>query len=320
MIRRNPPSVTGAIDIGGTKIAVGAIDENGRILAKRQLPTAAEDGFDAAMAKIAAMLNAVQEETGTDFIGIGIGCTGPIDPVTGEIGNVEFLPGWKGCNPVRVLAQMLNTRVAMENDADAATLAEGFWGAGRNRQRLICITVGTGIGGGILLNGHLYRGVGGAHPEIGHHAIDASGPKCFCGAAGCWEVLARGPAIPQRLLAMAPANYPHREGLTAQRVCELARAGDALAMDEVAREGRYLGIGVANLVTLFAPDMIVLGGNVMGSADLFLPAIKTVVRASCGLVPYEAVEIATASLGGDSPLIGAGMVWRHRFENVGDRI
>lgn len=319
MIRRKAPSVTGAVDIGGTKIAVGAVAADGRILAKRQVPTAASEGFDVAMVKIIALLNAVREEAGTDFLGVGIGCTGPVDPVTGEIGNVEFLPGWKGRNPVRDISLALNTRVAMENDADAATLAEGYLGAGRDCQRLICVTFGTGIGGGILLNGTLYRGVGGSHPEIGHHVIDANGPKCFCGANGCWEVLARGPAIPERLLATAPADYPHRDGLTAKDVCDLARAGDAQALAEIAREGRYLGIGIANLVTLFAPDTIVLGGNVMGSADLFLPTIRATVRETCGLVPSDAIAIKTASLGTDSPLIGAGMVWRHRFQNVGDK-
>ena len=312
-------TITGAVDIGGTKIAVGVVDENGKVLAKRETPTAAADGFDAAMAKIAAMLKAVRDETGKAFLGVGIGCTGPVDPVSGEIGEVDFLPGWQGGNPVRVLSKLVDTTVAMENDADAATLAEGTWGSGRKCNSLICITIGTGIGGGILLNGKLYRGIDGTHPEIGHHVIDCNGPLCFCGAHGCWEVLARGPAIPERLLRLAPPDYPHRDNLTAKTVCELARAGEVIASAEVVREGRYLGIGIANLVTLYAPEKIVLGGNVMGSADLFLPIIRTVVRQSCKLMPAESIEVTTASLGSDAPLIGAGMVWRHRYEGAGDR-
>ncbi len=197
----------------------------------------------------------------------------------------------------------------MENDADAAALAEAEWGAGRGKRSLICVTVGTGIGAGIVLNGSLYRGVGGAHPEVGHHVIDDSGPRCFCGARGCWEVLARGPAMAERVLRESPA----REGVTAQEVCEAARAGDPLAAREVEREGRYLGLGIANLITLYVPETIVLAGSVMESLDLFLPVIRRVVSESCGLVPADRVEIAPAALGAATPLVGAAAVWLHRL-------
>jgi glucokinase len=244
--------------------------------------------------------------------GIGIGCTGPVDPRSGEIGEVDFLPGWRGRNPVAELAKRYPVEVAMENDADAAVLGELAWGAGRERRNLISVTVGTGIGGGIVLDGALYRGVGGSHPEVGHHVIDASGPECSCGSRGCWEACARGPEIAARVLREAPAHYPHRAGLTAQRVCELAREGDAVATTEVAREGRYLGIGIANLVTLFVPEIIVLSGSVMESADLFLPIIRETVRSGCGLVPADSVQITTSALGRHAGLIGAGAVWHHR--------
>ena len=309
--------ITGAVDIGGTKIAVGAIDGSGRVLAKEETPTAARDGFDAAMERVTAMLGAVRAKAGVELCGIGIGCTGPVDPISGDIGVVDFLPGWTGRNPVERLSAAFGLSVAMENDADAAALGEAEWGAGRGKKSLICVTVGTGIGGGIILNGQLYRGVEGAHPEIGHHVIDDSGPLCFCGARGCWEILARGPAMVERLLSELPPGYPPRETLSAKTICELARAGDSYALGEVSREGYYLGVGIANLITLFAPEMIVLGGNVMGSADLFLPLIGEVVHKNCGLVPAEKVELRLASLGADAPLVGAGMVWCHRFANRG---
>jgi glucokinase len=315
----NTSSVTGAVDIGGTKIAVGAVDDQGRVLAKEEAPTAAEEGFDGAMGRVVAMLQRVRKAAGVELRGIGIGCTGPVDPIAGVIGNVDFLPGWQGCNPVKTLADAFHLDAAMENDADAATLGEAAWGAGRGKSSMICITIGTGIGGGIWLNGALYRGVNGSHPEIGHHVIEPDGPKCFCGAHGCWEILARGPAIAERMQALLPAGDPRRKGLTAKTVCDLARSGDPQAHSEVAREGTYLGLGVANLVTLFAPEAVVLGGNVMGSADLFMPTIKSVVAQNCGLVPARDVEIVLPKLGRDAPLIGAGMVWRHRYEETGDK-
>jgi glucokinase len=211
---------------------------------------------------------------------------------------------------------MFLLRVAMENDAVAAVLAEAEWGAGRNKKSLVCVMVGTGIGAGVVLDGSLYRGVAGSHPEIGHHVIDCSGPKCFCGANGCWEVLARGPAMVERMRNRIPGNDPQQGTLTAKSICDLARAGDATAQEEIEREGTYLGIGVANLVTLFAPDVIVLGGNVMLSVDLFMPTIKAIVHQNCGLVDSKMTTITPTSLGSGAPLIGAAAVWRRRFEGA----
>ena len=201
----------------------------------------------------------------------------------------------------------------MENDADASALAEAAWGAGKDKQRLIYVTVGTGIGAGIVLDGRLYRGVDGAHPEIGHHVIDASGRLCMCGFHGCWESLAAGPAMVSWVESVMPENYPHRDHLTAKRICELARQGDELARKAVGREARYLGLGLANLVTLFTPDAIVLGGSVMNSAALFLEEIRKTIGQCCRFVPYEKTELTLASLGEDANLIGAARVWHHRF-------
>jgi glucokinase len=205
----------------------------------------------------------------------------------------------------------------MENDADAAALAEAGWGSGRNKSRLVYVTIGTGIGTGLVFDGQLYRGVDESHPEIGHHAVDPSGPLCVCGFRGCWESLAAGPAMVSWLNSNMPHDYPHRHNLTAKRICELAQDGDALARQAVAREGRYLGLGLANLVTLFTPDAIVLGGSVMKSAPLFLEEIRTTIGRCCRLVPYEKTELTLASLGEEANLIGAARVWHHRFERQG---
>ena len=236
---------------------------------------------------------------------------------TGEIGEVNFFPAWRGNNPVADLARIFGVRVAMENDADAAALAEAAWGAGKDKKSLIYVTVGTGIGAGIVLDGQLYRGVDGAHPEIGHHVIDASGPLCMCGFHGCWESLAAGPAMVSWVESRMPKDYPHRDNLTAKRLCELAREGDEIALQAVDREARYLGLGLANLVTLFTPDAIVLGGSVMKSAVLFLEEIRKTICRCCRFVPCEKTDLTLASLGEDANLIGAARVWHHRFAQEG---
>ena len=302
----------GAVDIGGTKIAIGIVDDAGKVLSRMQAPTD-PNRYSAGIDLIASMLRETASNAGVVITGIGIGSTGPVDPMRGEFGDVDFLPGWRGRSPVNDLAEIFNVRVALENDGDAAALAEAGWGAGRNRTRLIYITVGTGIGGGIVLDGKLYRGVDGAHPEVGHQVIDPAGPQCTCGFRGCWESLAAGPGMVTWLESHAPADYPHRQGITAKRICELAQQGDAVALQAVDHEAFYLGLGLANLINLFTPDAIVLSGSVMKSAPLFLNRIREVIRGGCRFVPAEKTELTLASLGDNTNLIGAARVWHYRF-------
>lgn len=303
-----------AIDIGGTKIAVGIVDNNGHVLSQLSTPTDAAQGYANALDRTVDLLRKVEHDANTTITGIGIGSTGPVYPLTGEFGDMDFLPGWQGKNIVTDLQQVFHIQAALENDADASALGEAAWGAGKHKSRLIYITVGTGIGGGILLDGHLYRGADHSHPELGHHVIDAtSGPECSCGFRGCWEAVAAGPAMPAWMQANTPANYPNREGLTAKQICDLAREGDPLARQCIDREARYLGLGLANLINCFTPDAIVLGGSVMNSADLFLDGIHKTIHQGCRYVPYQKTKILRASLGENANLIGAARVWHHRF-------
>jgi glucokinase len=301
--------VIGAVDIGGTKIAVGAIAPDGRIATRLECPTAPERGFSSAIREIVEMLREAERGVGGPYAGIGIACPGPLDPFTGVIGDVGTLPGWQGGNLNRELEREFGVRVAVENDADAAALAEACWGAAKGAARFIYITVSTGIGGGIILDGELYRGVDGAHPELGHQVIDASGPLCYCGAHGCWESLASGPAM----AAWMRGVRPDRANLTAADICELARLGDADAGRAVEREGEYLGLGLANLVTLFTPGVIALGGGVMKSSSLFLDRARAVIRRICTQVPSEKTELRLASLGADTGLVGAARAFLHRY-------
>ena len=301
----------GAVDIGGTKIAVGMVDDKGKVLSRMEAPTD-PNRYSDGIELIAHMLRKTAQRAEGELIGIGIGSTGPVNPIRGEFGDVDFLPGWRGKSPVRDLSAIFNVRVALENDGDAAALAEAEWGAGRNRSRLIYVTVGTGIGCGIVLDGQLYRGVDGAHPEVGHHVIDPAGPECTCGFHGCWESLAAGPAMAAWVESHAAADYPYRHGITAKRICELAQDADKVAVQAVEREAYYLGLGLANLINLFTPDAIVLGGSVMKSAPLFLDRIRAVIRQGCRFVPGEKAELVLASLGEDTNLIGAARVWHYR--------
>ena len=303
----------GAVDIGGTKIAAGMVDEDGTILCRVESPTEPERGFEDALSRISAMLREASRHAGDPFCGIGIGCTGPIDPFTGIVGKVDFLSGWEGGNLAEGLGREFQVPVAVENDADAAALGEAGWGSGRGKQNFIYVTISTGIGGGIILDGKLYRGVDGAHPEIGHHVIDPAGPLCFCGAHGCWERLAAGPAMAEWLKSQLPPQEQTSAVLDAKDICDLAMRGDELCGKAVEREAFYLGLGLANLVTLFTPDAIALGGGVMKSARLFLERAREVIRQNCGLVPFEKTEILLASLGPDTALAGAARAWFHRF-------
>jgi glucokinase len=309
----------GAVDIGGTKIAIGVVDGSGHLLSRHESPTEADAGYSSALDRIVGMLRAAEADSGAKMCGIGIGSTGPVYPLSGEFGEVNFFPNWCGENPVSDLERIFKLPVAMENDADAAALGEGAWGAGRGKSRFIYVTVGTGIGVGVVLDGHIYRGIDHTHAEIGHHVIDPSGPLCSCGVNGCWESLAAGPAMVHWIESNAPSDYLHRGGLTAKKVCSLSRAGDEWAMRAVRREGRYLGLGLANLVTMFVPDAIALGGSVMKSSGLFLDAIRETIDKSCRLVPHDKTELTLASLGEDANLIGAASVWHHRFASNGGR-
>jgi glucokinase len=166
---------------------------------------------------------------------------------------------------------------------------------------------------GIVLRGELYRGVDGAHPEIGHQIVDASGPKCYCGARGCWEALAAGPAMARWMEERLPGC-----GLSAKQICAMAAEGDELARNAVEREAHFLGLGLANLVNIFCPEAIVLGGSVMQSAHLFLHRIQDEIRSNCTQVPSDRTQIRLSSLGPHAAIIGAAQTWHHRFSGKGE--
>lgn len=294
----------GAVDIGGTKIAVGIVSEDGQILDRSECPTDPSRGFPYAMLRIREMLRQGIDRCGT-LDGVGVGCPGPLDPFRGVIGDVGTLPGWNGCDLTNAIGEHFGVSVVVENDADAAALAEFAWGTTRTSGKLIYVTISTGIGAGIVHGGQLYRGVRGAHPEIGHQLIDPSGPLCYCSLSGCWESLASGSAMSSWFAETHPERGPH----TAAQICALAREGDPLALGAARREAHYLGLGLVNLVTIFAPEVICLGGGVMQSSELFLDDVRAMVSSLCTQVPAEHMTITLSSLGANIGLLGAAQSW-----------
>lgn len=292
----------GAVDIGGTKIAVGLVTREGQLVDAITLPTRREQPYSEGLDEVGASLRTLAATHQVDIEGIGIGTTGRLT-ADGALTPNAFLPSWSGRVPTHDLAAQFGVTTAIENDGDAAALAEARWGAGRDIERLIYVTVSTGIGAGIVLAGRLYRGVSGCHPELGHHVVDPAGPACFCGAHGCWESLASGSA-----LAAWARTHGGDADWDARRVCDLAEAGHPLAQQAVQRTARYLGIGLANVITMFAPDCIALGGGVMRRWNLFRPGVLAVIEQQCGLVPWSRVHLGPAEVT-QPGLVGAAAVW-----------
>src|SRR6266508_1675415 len=297
----------GAIDIGGTKIAVGLVTESGHLLDSVSLPTRPEQPYSAALGDVIAALEKLIQTNKATLRGIGLGATGRITPTSGMIQTNPFLPNWSACYPAQDLSAHFGITTAIENDADSAALAEYQWGAGAGAERLIYVTISTGIGGGIMLNGKLYRGVDDSHPEIGHHSIDPNGPVCFCGANGCWERMASGTA----LTLWARENGGEADW-DARTICDLAERGNSVACLAVAREAHYLGIGLANLITIFSPDHLILGGGLMQRWELFRESVEATIRGQCGLVPWQKIHLTISQLQ-HTGLLGAAAVWIHHY-------
>lgn len=286
------------IDIGGTKIAVAALSGRGEILARTEIETRAAEGAPRVIARLIQAMHSITPSG--SLLGIGIGCTGPVDPRTGHVMNPYTLPTWADVDIVSPLAAEFKTDVVLENDCDAAALAEFWQGAAQGTQNAIYVTVGTGIGAGLILQGKLYRGVGMVAGEFGHTTIDYAGAPCYCGSRGCLEMYAAGPAIAKA--------YELKTGVsdaTARTVIEAALGRDAHAVHVIERAAYYLGAGLANLISLLAPDVIVLGGGVMEHFELFEPTIRDTISKNVALVPWQLVNITRAALGANAGVLGA---------------
>jgi glucokinase len=280
----------GVVDLGGTKILSMIVDEGGRILGEDRRPTEAAEGPEVGLERIAASLEAVLAETGLgrdDLRAAGVCSPGPIDPVRGVLPEASNLPGWINVPIRQYLADRLGVPVILEHDATAAAYGEFVYGAGRGFRNIIYITVSTGIGAGLVLDGRLYRGASGAAGEVGHITIEAEGPPCFCGKPGHVEGLASGRAIAREGEAVLArggsplmARLAEEDGqLSAATVQRAAEAGDPEAIRILRRAGYYLGIGLAAYVDIFNPEVLIIGGGLRHMRDFYLgPAEEEMTR------------------------------------------
>ena len=293
------------IDLGGTIVRAGAFDSQGKLLAVQETPIEAKRGPEFGLRKIQELIDQVlAESVAKSLIGIGIGCTGPIDAVQGTVNNPFTLPTWENVPIVAWMQKAFHVPVTLENDANVAALGEYWQGAGRTAKRLYAVTVGTGIGTALIVDGQVYRGLDGSHPEGGHMILDPTGPACYCGARGCWESLCAGPAIERQaraadvtgsvLIEMASGDP---EKITARMVFEAARTGDRVACSIVERFSAYFAQGILNIAILFVPEVIVLSGGVMRSLDLLMPRLQQTLRAYTAIIPGDHVQIMPAQLG-----------------------
>ncbi len=287
------------MDIGGTKTAIAAIDDSGRIHARDKFETRSERGFAAGLATLTEAIHRVLNEAGwkmEELEGIGIGCTGPVNPAHGTIHNPYTLPGWENANIVADLEAEFRKQVILENDADAAAFGEYHFGAGRDANPVVMVTVGTGIGGAVLLNGKINRGSSGEHPELGHIPVLPGGPDCYCGIKGCWESLASGTAI-----AVAGKAYSFEDS----PAVFAAMFNDKRAAGIIERAVSATATATWTLLHTFLPQRIIFGGGI-GEAhfELFAKAMREQVRAATQ-IPGNTVDVVQAQLGQDAGVIGA---------------
>lgn len=297
------------IDIGGTNLVVGCVAEDGSsLLALHSEPTRAEEGSDAVIGRINSMaVQAVaecrREDPASEVIGIGVGAPGPLNTRTGVVLLTPNL-GWINMPLRDRIQESVGIPTALDNDANCAVLGEWWQGAARGTRAAIGVTIGTGIGGGLILNGRLFHGVSDCAGEIGHTTIEVNGRRCKCGNYGCLEAYASGPAIARRAIEAIESGYEtslpsYVEGrlelITAQTVYDAAHKGDQLALEVVGDTAKFLGAGVANLVNIFNPEVVVVCGGVTDAGDsLFVPLRREITRRAfkpatevCRVVPGE---------------------------------
>jgi glucokinase len=305
-----------AIDIGGTKIAAGLVDPNGRIHQYKETPTRAAEGGEAVMQRATDLAHCYltdKHDTTPPFSCIGVSSAGQINFRTGQvIWATENLPGWTGMPIKENLESALDLPITVDNDVNCMAMGEMVFGAARGYRHILCLMIGTGIGGGLILDGQLYRGWRGSAGELGHFIIDEHGPICPCGARGCLEVFTCGPAI-ERDYAARILQHQEKGGLsTLPQIAQLAHNGDADAREAIRTAGYHLGIGLVGMVNLLNPQIVVVGGGVVRIGALFLDEARSVVK-DLALGPMRETEIAAAQLeGAFSSLVGAAVLARVR--------
>lgn len=299
------------IDLGGTKISGAVADFDGNIVSQYTIPTKAEEGEEAVLQRIILVIEKVIEESKVakdKIVTIGIGSPGPLDAKEGKIITTPNLP-FRNFNLVKPLKDKFNIHVYLDNDANVAAMGEYIFGAGKGTSNMIFVTVSTGIGGGAILNGKIYRGNTSNALEIGHMTLEKDGPRCNCGNYGCAEALASGTAIgrlaKEEITKGVKTSLTTYENVTSYEVFKEAEKGDAVAKAVLDKALNYLGICIANIIVSFDPEMVIIGGGVSKGGDIVFKKVQEVVNKRCFKSMAESTKIVPAGLGTNAGLMGA---------------
>ncbi len=307
------------LDIGGTKLAAGVAGDDGRLLSREVIPARTEDGPETVIERLVAMGRRVVDASGvapSDIAATGVSCGGPLDIRTGIVREPTNLPGWIDVPLVARLttdfADFLGGGpVYLENDANAAAMAEHRYGAGRGVRNLVYLTISTGIGGGVILDDRIVEGESGNAAEIGHMSLSHDGWPCPCGSRGCLEAFASGTNIAQRARDRLAAGEPSSlaalalDTITSGEVAEAARAGDTLAGEVWDDTVRVLGAGVASIINLFNPRLVILGGGVTGVGDQLIAPVRRIALERAFPSMAAEADVVIARLGADIGIVGA---------------
>jgi glucokinase len=300
------------IDLGGTRLRLGLVDANGTV--HREMTVPSSTGLPRAanldyLCRLIEGLLADPELAGANLRGIGVGATGPLDPATGRIDNPHTLPEWTGLDLGAALRERFAVPVRFENDAAVAALGE-YWLGGEANDCMMMITIGTGVGGALIVDGENYNGAAGFHPEMGHLLIDPSGPLCYCGASGCLESLIAGPALARAWNEVLSARDDQATVGGSEGLFAAARVGDQDATRLVNDAGRHLGLGLITLTALLAPGLIVVGGGIGREFDLLIPMIRTTLASVAHYHPIDRLSIRPVTLGESAGILGAAyLAW-----------
>jgi glucokinase len=317
MIEANDTLVVG-VDIGGTKVAAGLVDRNGEIKTQVRTPMVANREAGEGLAAVVSAINLLFDHDAkarTLIRGIGICAPGPLDPTTGVVINPPNVPCWRNFPLAAEVEKVYRVPVKVENDANAAALAEAYWGAGRGYRHIFYAGVGTGIGTGIVCGGRIYNGRTGAAAEGGHMSIDYRGPLCGCGKPGCIEVLAAGPAIARRaratlatepgakssILDLAKGNV---DAVTSEMVGHAYAAGDQVAKHILQETVKLLSLWLSNVVDLLEPDAIIVGGGVAAMLNPFFGDISSWLAKFCINSRSQEIPLLKAHYGKDAGIAG----------------
>jgi glucokinase len=312
------------VDLGGTNIVSAIVNYQGKIVSHLKVPTLAGRGKEATIKRIIETIheNIIESSITLDnIIGIGIGAPGPLDIKRGIINFAPNLPGWRDVHLRKILEDEFDMKVVLENDANAAAWGERCFGVGRGVDNLVCFTLGTGIGGGIIIDGKIYHGSNYGAAELGHMTVNKDGPRCNCGNYGCLEAYSSATGIKNRIKNRIKEGIKSEflnfddddellESLRLKSIFETARKGDKLTKDIVEEAISYLGIAIANIANILNPEMVVLVGGITNEGDKLLSPLRKEVKKRAFYSNYKSLKIVIGELGGHAGVLGAAaLLW-----------